>query len=301
MSFFLKKLAIAALWFAVPLCAQQVAITFDDLPEHGDLPPHVTRLQVAKSILATIREERLPPVYGFINAVALKDTPSEIHVLRAWRAAGQPLGSHTYSHADLSAITPAQYESDIAKNEPLLKQLMGTQDWRWFRYPYLREGDTLKKRDAIRAYLGQKGYRVAQVSLNFEDWAWNDPYARCSEKHDTEAIQWLHDSYLSSAGDAVTRFRNLTHTLYGRDIRYVLLLHIGPFDAKMFPELIALLRQRGFSFISLPEAMSDPAYSANPNFFGQHGLTFQEQVAATRHLPFENSIPALEKLDNLCK
>jgi peptidoglycan/xylan/chitin deacetylase (PgdA/CDA1 family) len=278
-----------------------VAITFDDLPEHGDLPPHVTRLQVAKSILATLKAEHMPPVYGFINAVALEGTPSEINVLRAWRAAGQPLGSHTYSHADLSAVSVEKYEADIAKNEPLLEKLMKGQDWRWFRYPYLREGDILEKRDTIRSYLNRNGYRTAQVSLNFEDWAWNDPYARCSAKHDAKEIQWLHDSYLAAADRSLAQFRDLSHEVYGRAISYVLLLHIGPFDAKMLPELIALLRSRGFTFVSLPEAMADKAYSEDPRIAVPHGLTFQEQVAAERHIRFTADTRSLERLDTVCR
>lgn len=284
-----------------PLRAQQVAITFDDLPEHGDLPPHVTRLAVAHSILETLKAERMPPVYGFLNAVALEDTPSEIAVLKAWRAAGQPLGSHTYSHADLTAATVPKYEEDLARDEPLLETLMKGEDWRWFRYPYLREGETLAKRDAIRSYLQQKGYRTAQVSLNFEDWAWNDPYARCSEKRDGKEIAWLHDSYLAAADESITQFRGLTKTLYGRDIRYVLLLHIGPFDAKMLPELIALLRHRGFTFISLPDAMKDPAYGVNPNVAVPHGLTFQQQVAITRNIRFSPDTQPLKRLDTVCR
>jgi peptidoglycan/xylan/chitin deacetylase (PgdA/CDA1 family) len=296
-----KLLSAAVLILSATLNAQQVAITFDDLPEHGDLPPHISRLQVARSILATLKAEHMPPVYGFINAVALEDTPGEINVLKAWTAAGQPLGNHTYTHADLAATTVAKYEDDIAKNEPLLQKLMKNGDWRWFRYPYLREGDTLQKRDAIRSYLQQKGYRIAQVSLNFEDWAWNDPYARCSEKHNVKEIVWLHDRYLAAADESITRFRGLTHELYGRDIPYVLLLHIGPFDAKMLPELIALLRRRSFTFISLPEAMKDAAYNQNPNIAAHHGLTFQEQVANTRSINFSSNTSSLPRLDTLCR
>ncbi len=52
-------------------------------------------------------------------------------------------------------------------------------DWHWFRYPYLREGETLEKRHAVATLLKDRGYRVAQVTLNFDDYAYNDPYTRC--------------------------------------------------------------------------------------------------------------------------
>jgi len=296
------RLVLSALFaLAVPAFAQQVAITFDDLPEHGDLPPHVTRLQIVHSILATLKTEHIPPVYGFINAVALEDTPSEIAVLKVWRAAGQPLGNHTYSHPALTASTVAQYEADIAKNEPLLQKLMANQDWHWFRYPYLREGETLEKRNAIRDYLQVKGYRIAQVSLDFEDYLWNDPYARCSAKHDTKAINILKQSYLATTDQYITVFRDVTYTIYGRDISYVLLLHIGAFDAKMLPDLITLLRRRGFTFTTLSEAMKDSAYSEDPKVALPDGETFQEQIAIARHIKFPPNSKPYKELESACR
>jgi hypothetical protein len=66
----------------------------------------------------------------------------------------------------------------------------------------LWEGDTLEKRRAVRAYLKEHGYRVAQVSLDFEDYAWNDAYSRCSAKGDEAAISWLQ-AELSGYGGGV--------------------------------------------------------------------------------------------------
>lgn len=284
-----------------PLRAQQIALTFDDLPENGELPPHVTRLQIARSILATLKREKMPPIYGFVNAVSFEDAPEEISFLKAWRAAGQPLGNHTYSHASLTADTVAQYETEIAKDEPVLKRMMGSQDWRWFRYPYLSEGETLEKRDAIRSYLEQKEYKIAQVSLDFKDYLWTDAYVRCAQKHNAKEMQAMEQGYLAAADQAITVFRRGTQALYGHDIPYVMLLHVGALDAKMLPRLIALLRQRGFTFVTLPEAMSNPAYKENPNVALADGVPFQEQVAIARHLTFPHIEDRAKELDDVCK
>lgn len=294
-------LILVAFLVVIPLHAQQVAITFDDLPEHGDLPLHVTRQQIARSILTVLKREKMPPIYGFVNAVSFKDAPEEIAFLKAWRAAGQPLGNHTYSHASLTTDTVAQYETEIAKDEPVLKRMMANQDWRWFRYPYLSEGETLEKRDAIRSYLQQKGYKIAQVSLDFKDYLWNDAYVRCAEKRNTKAMDFMEQGYLAAADQAITVFRGGTHTLYGRDIPYVLLLHVGALDAKMLPRLIALLRQRGFTFVTLPEAMSDPAYEENPNIALADGVPFQEQIAIARHVNFPHIDKRDKELDAVCR
>ena len=285
---------------AVPLRAQQVAITFDDLPLHGDLPPGETRLQIARSILENIRREHLPPVYGFINAVDMQDDPPLIDVLTAWRAAGQPLGNHTYSHVGLNKLSVTAFERDIEKNEPTLSSVASGSDWRWLRYPYLWEGDTLDKRHAVRSYLFARGYRIAHVSMNFDDYLWNDPYARCSEQHNQTAIATLEKSYLAAADRGIEIAREASQTLYNRDIPYVLLLHIGAFDARMFPALIQLYRDRGFTFVSLPQAQQDAAYSHDPNQPLLHGGTLQQQEFAARKLTYPSLDSPTKQLDALC-
>jgi peptidoglycan/xylan/chitin deacetylase (PgdA/CDA1 family) len=288
------------LWTA-PSLSQQVAFTFDDLPAHGELPPGQTRLEVAESVLRTLHDQHMPAVYGFINAAKLEKNPGDIAVLKAWRAAGNPLGNHAYSHPSLNELTAEQFEADIARNRPVLAKLMAGQDWHWFRYPFLWEGDTLEKRHAVRAYLQQNRYQIAQVSLEFEDYLWNAPYARCVAKQDDKAIETLRASYLATADEYITVFRELTHTLYGRDIPYVLLLHIGAFDAKMLPDLIDLFRRRGFSFTTLPDAMKDPVYREDPDMALKYGGAFQEQVAAARHVKFPPNTKPYKELEAACR
>jgi peptidoglycan/xylan/chitin deacetylase (PgdA/CDA1 family) len=243
----------------------------------------------------------MPEVYGLVNAERLDKNPNDVAVLKAWRAAGNPLGSHTYSHPSLNDLTPAQFEADIARNEPVLSKLMIGKDWHWFRYPFLLEGDTLDKRHAVRDYLQQNHYQIAQVSMDFGDYLWNGPYARCMAKKDDQAIETLRTSYLAAADEYITVFRELTHTLYGRDIPYVLLLHIGAFDAKMLPDLIDLFRRRGFTFTTLPEAMKDPVYGEDPDVALKHGGAFQEQVAAARHVKFPPNTKPYKELEAACR
>jgi peptidoglycan/xylan/chitin deacetylase (PgdA/CDA1 family) len=278
------RVALACAVSLPTLYSQQVAFTFDDLPSHGDLPPGETRLGVIESILGTLHEQHIPPVYGFVNGFRLDQDPATIEVLKAWRKAGEPLGSHTYSHLSLNEHTAAEYEANITKDEPLLSSLMVGEDWHWFRYPFLWEGDTLEKRHAIRGYLEQHGYKIARVSMDFEDYLWNAPYARCSAKQDVKSIEYLRKSYLETADNYITVFREATHTLYGRDIPYILLMHVGAFDAKMLPELIDLFRRRGFTFTTLPEASRDPVYSEVPDVPFKYDGTIQEQVMEARKL-----------------
>jgi len=297
-----KLLLVGLLLFSAALAqGQQMAVTFDDLPAHGEKPAAMTRLDIAQSILATLKQERMPPSYGFINGKRAEEDASSPAVLDAWRAAGQPLGNHTWSHVDFDKVTPEQFAADAAKLQPLLQQLMGHEDWHWFRYPYLHEGDTVPKRRAARAWLAANGYRIAEVSMDFEDYLWNAPYARCMDKHDDASIGRLHDSYLSVADQYYGVFRQLSQMVYGRDLKYVLLMHVGAFDAKMLPELLALYRRKGVTFISLPAAMSDPAYRDDPDIGEPTGGAFLELVLQKKKLPFPANSKPYKELDDICR
>jgi len=280
---------------------QEMAVTVDDLPVHGALPAGVTRLEIAKSILATLKQEKLPPVYGFINGGRGADDPSSLSVLKAWRAAGQPLGNHTWAHLDLNKETAEEFGAEVSKNERLLQSLMGKRDWHWLRYPYLHEGDTVEKRRAVRAWLFSHGYKIAEVSMDFEDYLWNEPYARCVEKHDEKSIQKLHDSYLAVADQYYGEFRELSQLVYGRDVKYVLLMHVGAFDARMLPELLNLYRTKGVQFISLPDAMSDPAYQDDPDIAEPTGGAFLELMMQKKKLKFPANSKPYKELEAMCR
>ena len=61
--------------FAVVSCstrytaAQEVAITFDDLPSHGPLPQRNDAREMWRAaMLSAFKDAKVPEVYGFINA-----------------------------------------------------------------------------------------------------------------------------------------------------------------------------------------------------------------------------------------
>jgi peptidoglycan-N-acetylglucosamine deacetylase len=283
----LKTLCLFLALTPLHAVAQLLAITFDDLPAHGAKPASVSRLQIAQSILDTLKQQHMPPVYGFINGVRTEEAPETLDVLRAWRAAGQPLANHTWSHPDFNDTSSSQFIANIEANQPLLRTLMPapSDDWHWLRYPYLNEGDTLEKHREVRTWLKSNHYRVAEVTMDFEDWAWNEPYTRCLVKNDTAALQQLHDTYLSTADEFITYYRAMSKAVYGRDVPLILLMHVGAFDAHMLPELLALYRSRGFTFVSLPQAAADPIYAEDSDIAYKNGDTFTEQLAFKRGIP----------------
>jgi peptidoglycan-N-acetylglucosamine deacetylase len=297
-AFLLALVAAATAATAAP--RSKVALTFDDLPAHGAMPPGRTRSQMTKDITAALRAGQAT-AFGFINAKTIEDADTE-DVLRVWREAGLPLGNHAFSHMDLHQNTAEAFLADVAANEPVLERLMGKEDWRWFRFPYLNAGDTVEKRRAVQAGLEQKRYRVAEVTIDFADWAYHDTYARCRAAGDTRAVGWLKKTYLEEAGRSIEEARAASRALYGREIAHVMLLHLGDLNAVMTKPLLGLLRARSFDVVPLAVAQADPAYAERPDVALAHGATLFEQVRVQKGLPaFPERESVRTKIQELCR
>jgi len=238
----------------------EIAITIDDLPVHAPYPPGLTPLAVNRRMIAALKAAHVPAT-AFVNAVNVADAGT-MEALREWRAAGFVLGNHTWSHPHLSKLTVAQFEQDLTKDEPVLEKLGGRSDWHWFRYPFLDEGKDDAQRVAARRVLAKHGYRVAAVTMSFSDWAFTPAWARCNAKGDKAAVAELERLYLQAARENAGVARKTARELYGRDIPYVLLMHVSAMSAHMMPQVVRFYRRAGFRLVSLPEAERDPAYAA---------------------------------------
>jgi len=283
--------------------APQMAITFDDLPVHGPLSPGESRIDIATKIIAALHEAGVAPVYGFVNGADLEQHPGDEDVLKAWREAGNMLGDHSWSHMNLNQHSLEEFEADVNRNQPLLMQLTKdkNEDWHWFRFPFLAEGDTPEKRAGIRKFLAQRGYKIAAVTMSFGEYQWNEPYTRCKAKGDEKGIALLQSSFLSAAEDSISYYREMSRALYGRDIPYVLLMHIGALDAEMMPRLFDLYQSKGFQFVTLPQAESDVFYRIDTELSLLPGADTLEGLMAERHLTLPAHNPPKVEFDAMCR
>jgi peptidoglycan/xylan/chitin deacetylase (PgdA/CDA1 family) len=287
----------------------KVALTFDDLPINGMLPLGKKQSDFARDTIKVLKKHRIPPSYGFINANKLERNPDGAVALQIWVDGGHPLANHTYTHLDLTKNSAEDFQREILRNEPALELLMppgafkGKHSWRWFRYPYLHEGDTLEKRRGVRAFLANSGYRIAQTTLDWEDYMWNSAHARCWLKKDEESITWLRESYLTSARDLMRFQVQRSRQVFGRDIHHVMLLHLGSFSSHILPDLFELLDKEGFEIVTLEEAQTDVAYDYDPDIATPGGGTLVELGSQAKQVPWPENAPSIprERIATICQ
>ena len=145
----------------------------------------------------------------------------------------------------------------------------------------------------MRAYLRAHGYRIAQVTLDWEDYMWNAAYARCVAKNDAKSIAWLRSSYLDIEASYLDLGRELAKLVYGHDINHVLLLHLGAFSSTILAGRVgACSKKKGFKMVTLEEAQSDPVYETDPDAGSKYGGTLLEQWMDAKKIKFP---PVMEK------
>ena len=274
-------LLIAALLFSFPVAAQRaMAITIDDLPYvslgHPQYLPHAQR--ATKEILRVLQAHRAPAI-GFVHENKLQATgevDGRIALLQQWVDAGMILANHTYSHPDFNAQTIEQFQDEIIKGEVVTRRLMQTRQpyQLYFRHPMTHTGETQAKKEAMEAFLAARGYKIAPHTIENSDFIFNVPYARALRNKEVAMQKKLRAAYLDFTIAATEFAEKISPQIFGREIPQTLLIHTNDITADCLDEMLKRLAARGYKFITLDEAMSDPAYQTKDANVSRNGPTW---------------------------
>ncbi|KAI9034048.1 hypothetical protein DFJ74DRAFT_600762 [Hyaloraphidium curvatum] len=185
--------------YACPALDRGVALTFDDGPS-----------ATTPELLDSLRELGVKATFFVvgINAVQAPD------VLRRMVAEGHTIGSHTYSHANLTDLFARGNTSELAfqieENERIIKEITG-------RRPYLLRPPYGAVSAGVRRFLEKRGYTIVMWNAGCIDWWMDDPGREIpiyvNGFPDAGSILCMHDTVASTSRSAA----NLTRALVGTD------------------------------------------------------------------------------------
>jgi peptidoglycan/xylan/chitin deacetylase (PgdA/CDA1 family) len=265
---------------------REVAVTFDDLPSpYGDLED---LRRITTKLLASIKRTKVPTI-GFVNEAKLYrrgETDARTELLRAWLDAGFELGNHTFSHINPQKASLAEYEEDVVRGETVTRMLLAERGMklRYFRHPYLFTGTTPEYKKGLADFLASRGYTVAPVTVDDDDYVFAKVYFDAKKRGDTATAKRVADAYVPYMESIFDHFERLSAETFGREIKQVLLIHANEINADRFDELAAMIRRRGYKFIALEEALKDPAY-AEPDALSKNGISWIHRWRDTKGLP----------------
>ena len=286
-------LAMICTLFSVSALAQaakpdrQVTITIDDLPAGmADRLPAADITALTAKLLGTLRDQKIP-VVGFVNEKKLYKTgevDERIKALQLWLDYGFELGNHTYSHASLNQVGLKAWEEEVIRGESVTNLLLAPRKMklRYFRHPYLDTGRDLLTRRQAEAFLVERGYRIAPITLDAWDWMFAGLYEDAKKRNDAALQQQIVKEYLSYHDAVFAYSEQLSVKVVGYEPKQILLLHASNLEADHIGELMDVLRKRGYRFITLEDALSDTAYSLPDTYVGEEGTGWLDHWAITQ-------------------
>ncbi len=270
---------------------REVAVTFDDLPAPSDsvvsYTPEALQAMTAR-LLAELKEYHVPAI-GFVNEDKLNrgDFSQRVDLLKMWVNVGFALGNHTYSHVDIDTTPLAAYELDFLRGEQVTEPLLLARGMRerYFRYPFLDVGKTMETARAFQQFLKRQGYAVAPVTIDNQEYMFAAVYAHAMAAGDTETADRVAASFLSYMSGVFDYFEKFSKETLGYEPRQVLLLHADELDTDEMGNLVKMMRSRGYRFISLRDALRDPAYRLPDRYDDamDGGVSWVEHWAYTLH------------------
>jgi len=271
---FIKLAAVAAPLATAPTlwakgAKREVAFTFDDPKTEGGAGLHWQ--EINERILGVLAKRRIKSVL-FVCGKRV-DSDAGQSLVAVWDRAGHDIGNHSYSHlyfnassdanSDDSKVTLAKFEADALKNEPLIRRY--AHFVRLFRYPYFKEGDTVEKRDGMRSFLRQHGYRIGRATIDASDWAISSRLESREKRNPEANLTAYGDFFLQHIWERTQFYDSLGWQVLNHPVRHTVLLHHNALNALFLDQLIAMFIAKAWKPVDAKRAYADPVYDLQPN------------------------------------
>src|SRR5690606_29611077 len=127
--------------------SSEVAVTIDDF--NFDQTDYLSPDKRDDLIRNALKKHDVKAM-GFVTTKFLSNELA-YKAIKEWEKEGHSIGNHTESHLNYHQTDLSTFKNDILIAD---KKLSGLKNYdRWFRFPYLKEGETKEKRDQLRTFL----------------------------------------------------------------------------------------------------------------------------------------------------
>jgi peptidoglycan/xylan/chitin deacetylase (PgdA/CDA1 family) len=264
---------------------RRVAITIDDGPVVGEMGDLAKFQRISVGLIGSLQAEKVPATI-FINERQLNvagQRDARVAILDAWLDAGFELANHTYSHPSANRVPPWQFGDDVVKGEVIMRPLIEQRGRKlvWFRYPFLHSGATDEIHQGIMSFLEQRQYRVAPVTVDYADYSFAGVHRSQTAAGNLEVAARIKEAYVNQVDAGFEYAEKASVELFGYEVPQILLIHCNELNAVTLRETIGRMRARGYEFITLDEAMKDPAYHRADTFAGPGGSWLSRTATVT--------------------
>ncbi|UCD95028.1 MAG: polysaccharide deacetylase family protein [Candidatus Zixiibacteriota bacterium] len=254
---------------------KKMCITFDNLP--GERNYSQAERQVINDTILAVLKEHDARASGFVVGDNIE---SGWEIIVRWLDEGHTIGFMTYTGQDVDNVPPEIFIEDIAKGKETIEDIVATykQKERFFRFPYLHYGSRPEIKQEVEDYLDESMIGVAHASIVVEDFVYNLSLEKITNSRDSTKFIAVRDEYITHILERLGYAETLAQEVMGRPIRHILQLRINWLNAMFLDDVLTVLTDKGYSFISLKDALKDKIYRKPEAYFGLRGVSYQERL-----------------------
>jgi len=225
------------------------------------------------------------------------------YLLKSWNDKGHLIANHTFSHPNYNDDDTSfkLFSNEILKNDRLIRKYSNYV--KFFRFPYLKEGNTVSKVDSIRKFLHENEYRNGYVTIDASDWYIDSRLLKRLRKDPSADTDDFKSYYLNHLWEKAQYYEKLSYEINGRHINHTLLLHHNLAASLFIDDLIKMFKDKGWQIVSAKEAYKDPIYKKVPRYAGESLIyALARDSGKFNHLlrfPAEDSQYEKKKMDKL--
>jgi peptidoglycan/xylan/chitin deacetylase (PgdA/CDA1 family) len=245
------------------------------------------QIRLFNNIITAFSRNSVPAV-GFVNESKMYKNGElqnwQADMLNSWLKSGLDLGNHTFSHPDYNKVTFKQFSNNVIKGERISRKLLTAngKTLKYFRHPYLHVGNTKLKADSLSEFLKSRGYVVAPVTIDNEDYLFALAFKRAKDKGDDNLAGQIGKDYVSYMEQKLRYYEAQAGKLFGRDICQILLIHASLLNSEYLDSLIDMFKRSGYKFVSMDEALKDSAYKTEITVYGNWGISWIDKWAMSQ-------------------
>jgi peptidoglycan/xylan/chitin deacetylase (PgdA/CDA1 family) len=253
-----------------------LALTIDDLPyvKRGDWP--MTADGALVDILETLAVAKLR-VMAFVIAGYLE--PPHYPILDRICELGHLIGNHTYSHIPLSDLTLEDFGTDVRRADQVLKPWLGHK--KYFRYPLLRTGGRVAKKEGARQLIQDLGYTPVWTTIDNDDWKYNLELPTAVNRGDSSHAL-IQDTYIAHIAERSHYYDTLAQSRYHRKVKHIIVLHANEINSLCLCRIIQQFKEMRWEWIDPVVALEDDIYSHPDVRVGTTGVSWLEQISPSK-------------------
>lgn len=245
-----------------PNKSAEVSVTIDDMDLNGNDTPKLSLDERNTAILAALRKHRKLKAAVFVCGMRVDNEQGRKHLLE-WDKAGHMIANHSYSHLFYPRTEFEKFAQDVIKGEAVISGLKNFQ--KFFRFPYLKEGNTAEKRDKIREFLDERNYRLGYVTIDTSEWAIDARLRKRLNDAPNADLTAYRDFYLEHIWERAQFYDELARKVTGKPVRHTLLIHHNLAAALFLDDLLQMFEKKGWKLINAEDAFKDPVFKKLPN------------------------------------